>query len=139
MLPGIMFFGLEHSFLQPIHRLRQATIAVKKGGFQAPATITHSDDRATCDPFDRRDDQEPRPPCPGAGTAIKQAGGPLLLLGDIARLGFTQKQEFKDAIYALISLAEKTIGVSGLVDKQTGSFGKKDLQLVMASLIKRQA
>ncbi len=63
--------------------------------------------------------------------SVAENGGPLLLIGDIARLGFIQRQGFKDAIYAPISLAEKTIGIIGLIDKQVGTFAKKDLQLVL--------
>ena len=211
LLSAIMFSGLENSFLRPIHRLRQATVAVKKGGFKAPATITHRDELGdltrSIDGMTKRldrhaqaleqrlseltvlyniskvasssldldktlgiilesavkvtdatsgfimlDSQEAEAnvnlelkaslgiPSGAEGEGIiskeiadsvAENGGPLLLIGDIARLGFTLKQGFKDAIYAPISLADKTIGIIGLIDKQAGTFAKKDIQLVL--------
>ncbi len=211
VLSGIIFFGLEHSYLRPIHQLRAATALVKKGSFQAPPITKRADElgelaqsisdmTARLDRhaqalerrlseltvlyniskvasssldldktlgiilesavkvteassgfimLDRRGEDEKMhlelKASLGAleddsGRSIVSeeiadyvgvTGGPLLLIGDIARLGFKQKQEFKDAIYAPVSLAEKTIGVIGLINKQTGAFGKKDLQLVL--------
>ncbi len=212
VLSGIIFLGLEHSFMGPLSRLRQATMAVEKGGFKPPSTITHQDElgdltRSIHEMTDRIDghaqalerrlseltvlyniskvasssldlnstletilesavkvteaingfimmdravdgegaiELELRASLgvesgkAGEGIVSKEIadyvavnGGPLLLLGDITRLGFRQHKEFRDAIYAPIVLGDKTIGVIGLVNKQSGSFGKKDLQLVL--------
>lgn len=62
---------------------------------------------------------------------VAEHGGPLLLVGDIAKLGFHDHREFKDAVYAPIRFGDATIGVIGLVDKQSGNFDMKDLQLLL--------
>lgn len=44
VLSAIIFAGLEHSFMGPVRRLRQATMRVEKGRFKPPATMSHRDE-----------------------------------------------------------------------------------------------
>lgn len=62
---------------------------------------------------------------------VAERGGPLLLVGDIIAMGFQRPRALKDAVYAPIRFGNKTIGVISLINKQSGDFNKKDLQLLL--------
>lgn len=44
LISAIMFFGIDHSFLGPLKKLREATVLVGKGEFTAPFSIGRQDE-----------------------------------------------------------------------------------------------